>query len=233
MFLQGRNHTLHKDVFVTCRRHGTPDRFPWCNPFKEKWAKNKGACESTPHGQILKIQWPLMHYKWFSWTPYLTVLHIHCTFQCKVCLVRPQNILWPYVMHLHSCQKLKGKIKMLLWIMGFQLLDNLNLVGYLCKMQRKIFLTVDHGTPNSCDTTCALDAEFGVHSTRSATATATLSTTSIGMDHLPIPGATLKSPVFSNFTIFFFNPFVDMGPLLSPFIWRNSLDADLLLLPFW
>ena len=48
-FLQGRNHTPHKKVFVTCRRHCTPDRSPWCKPFKEKQAKKKGACESTPH----------------------------------------------------------------------------------------------------------------------------------------------------------------------------------------
>ena len=51
-FLQGRNHMLHKDVFVTCRCHSTPDRSPWCNPFKEKQAKNKGACESTPQSHM-------------------------------------------------------------------------------------------------------------------------------------------------------------------------------------
>ena len=37
-------------VFVTCRRHSTLDRPPWCNPFKVKWVENKGAYESTPHG---------------------------------------------------------------------------------------------------------------------------------------------------------------------------------------
>ena len=59
--LQGRNHMLHKDIFVTCRRHGTQDRSSWCNPSKEKRAKNKGACESTSHGHVRRIQWPLMH----------------------------------------------------------------------------------------------------------------------------------------------------------------------------
>ena len=128
-FLQGKNHMVHKDVTVTCRRHGTLDRFPWCNPFKEKRAKNKGACESTPHGHVCRTQWPLIHYKRFSWTPYSTVLRIHCTFQCKVCLVSPQNTLWPHIIHFLLCQKLKGKIKTLLRIMGFQLLHNLNLVA--------------------------------------------------------------------------------------------------------
>ena len=46
-FLQGRNHTLHKDVLVTRSRHGTPGRSPWCNPFKEKRVRNKDACEFT------------------------------------------------------------------------------------------------------------------------------------------------------------------------------------------
>ena len=66
MFLLGRNHTLHMDVFVTCRRHCSLDRSPWCNPFKEKRAKNKGACEFTPHGHVRRMQWPLTHYNWFS-----------------------------------------------------------------------------------------------------------------------------------------------------------------------
>ena len=57
-FLQGKNYTLNKDVFVTCRLHGTPDRSPSCNLFKEKRAKNKGACESTPLGHVRRMQWP-------------------------------------------------------------------------------------------------------------------------------------------------------------------------------
>ena len=51
-FLQGRKHTLHKDVFVTCRHHSTLNRSPWCNSFKEKRATNKGACESRPHNHV-------------------------------------------------------------------------------------------------------------------------------------------------------------------------------------
>ena len=65
-FLQGRSHTLHKNVFVTCIRHGTTDKSPWCNPFKEKRAKVKGACGSTPHGHERKMEWSIMHYKPFS-----------------------------------------------------------------------------------------------------------------------------------------------------------------------
>ena len=62
-------------------------------------------------------------------------------------------------------------------------------------MQHRIFLIVDNGTPNSHDTAHALVAEFVAHSAWSATATATSSTTSIGMGRLPLPGVTLKSPV--------------------------------------
>ena len=102
------------------------------------------------------------------------------------------------------------------------------LQGYQCKLQRRIFLIIDYGTPNSRDTARALVAEFGTRSARSATATATSPWTSIWMVRLPFPGATPKFPVFSNFIIFFFfNPFVDIGPLLSPFMGRYSLNAAL------
>ena len=36
-FLQGRNHTLHKDVLITCRRNAIPDR----SHFKEKVLVNQ------------------------------------------------------------------------------------------------------------------------------------------------------------------------------------------------
>ena len=106
------------------------------------------------------------------------------------------------------------------------------LQGYQCKLQRRIFLIIDYGTPNSRDTARALVAEFGTRSARSATATATSSTNSIGMGHLPLPDVTPKSPVHSNFIIIFFNPFADMGPLLNPFMRWYSLNAALLFLPF-
>ena len=88
-------------------------------------------------------------------------------------------------------------------------------------MQRRILLTVDHGTTNSRDTARALVAEFGAGSAQSVTATATSTTTSIGIGRLPLPGAAPESPVFWNLIIvIIFNPFVHMGPLLSPFMRR-------------
>ena len=40
-FLPGRNHTLHMDIFVTCRCHGTPDRSPGVNLSKKSGPRIK------------------------------------------------------------------------------------------------------------------------------------------------------------------------------------------------
>ena len=210
---KGTNHTPHKDVFVTCRRDGTPDRSPWCNHFKEKRAKNKGACESTQHGHVCRMQLPLMHYKRFSWTPYSKVLRIHCTFQCKVPETEEQN---QDVAADHGVSVAA---------------QSESCAGTSVKMQRKIFLTFDNGTPNSRDssyTGCSIWAPYSTVSYSHSNFTDNFHSDGSPSSHRCTP----KSPAFSNFIIFFFTPFVDMGPLLSPFMRRYSLNATLLLLPF-
>jgi len=57
-------------------------------------------------------------------------------------------------------------------------------------MTLRNFLTADHGMTNFRDTARALVAEYGARSVWSTTATATSSTTSVGMGSVPLHGAT-------------------------------------------
>ena len=169
-----------------------------------------------------------MHYKRFSWTPYSTGLRIHCSFQCKVCLVSPQNILWPLLLVPETegqnqdvaadhgvsvaaqCECCKGtSVKCSAesfncWPWDIQFTWNRSCTG--CRIWGT-FCTVRYSHSNFID---------NFHRN----------------GPLPLPGATPKPPVFSNFIIIFFNPFVDMGPLLSSSMRRYSLNAALLLLRF-